>query len=164
MSTVFSTLPNLHAEPTPQTPQSSIPLLTTSPDTFVNTYIWSQIEPTTAIICACLTTCRPLFAAVKPGSLKSLTASWTSRSDTTKDESYILTTTTAASRHADSRSWHSKRPSYSATVRGKDCDGGKLKGPTVAVEEIPATPKGERSGRVDEFEVCYERAIGSDFV
>lgn len=135
-----------------------------SPDTFVKTYIWSQIEPTTAIICACLTTCRPLFAAVKLGTLKSLTTSWTGgRSNTTKDEPYILSTT--ASRRGCSRSWlHSKRPSYSATVRGKDCEGGKLKGPTVAVEEIPTTPAGSQNGRVDEFEVCYERALDADFV
>ena len=30
-------------------------------DTFLNTYLWSHIEPATAIWCACLMTYRPLF-------------------------------------------------------------------------------------------------------
>lgn len=31
-------------------------------DTIITPYIWSQIEPTMAIICACLITYRPLFS------------------------------------------------------------------------------------------------------
>ena len=31
-------------------------------DTILNTYLWSHIEPATAILCACLMTYRPLFA------------------------------------------------------------------------------------------------------
>lgn len=33
-------------------------------DTFLNTYLWSHIEPATAIWCACLMTYRPLFADI----------------------------------------------------------------------------------------------------
>ena len=39
--------------------------------------MWSQVEPTMAIVCACLTTLRPLFAGVDLNFLSSL--NWTSR-------------------------------------------------------------------------------------
>lgn len=45
----------------------------TTIDTVVTPYIWSQIEPTTAIICACLTTYRPLFKGLNLRSLSQLT-------------------------------------------------------------------------------------------
>lgn len=33
-------------------------------DTFLNAYLWSHVEPATAILCACLMTYRPLFADI----------------------------------------------------------------------------------------------------
>lgn len=35
-------------------------------DTILNTYLWSHVEPATAIACACLMTYGPLFAGVSP--------------------------------------------------------------------------------------------------
>lgn len=42
--------------------------------------MWSQIEPTMAIVCACLTTMRPLFAGLDLSFLSSI--NWTRRSST----------------------------------------------------------------------------------
>ena len=36
-------------------------------DSFTTEYLWSQIEPATAIACACLVTYRPLFRDMKVG-------------------------------------------------------------------------------------------------
>ena len=33
-------------------------------DSLTTPYIWSQLEPTMAVVCACLTTYRPLFAGI----------------------------------------------------------------------------------------------------
>ena len=56
-------------------------------------------------------------------------------------------------------------------MQGKDCccdDDGKLKGPTVVIEEVPPlmTPGGSLQGvgRGEELEVCYERARDASFV
>ena len=51
-------------------------------------------------------------------------------------------------------------------VRGKGgCDDGKLKGPTVVIEEVPVTPGGSsQGGRREEFEGCYERTHDASFV
>ena len=46
-------------------------------DTIVTCYMWSQVEPTMAIVCACFTTLRPLFAGVDFNFLSALR--WTSR-------------------------------------------------------------------------------------
>ena len=61
---------------------------------------------------------------------------------------------TESTRHRGSLRWlDSKRSSHVA--RGKDCDK-KMKGPTVAVEEIPPTPPvGTRNGRADEFDIGF---------
>ncbi|CAD6563519.1 MAG: hypothetical protein ASARMPRED_000008 [Alectoria sarmentosa] len=45
--------------------------------TIVTCYMWSQVEPTMAIVCACFTTLRPLFAGVDFNFLSALR--WTSR-------------------------------------------------------------------------------------
>ena len=46
-------------------------------DSFTTEYVWSQIEPATAIICACLVTYRPLFKDLKTGFSKLFsTHSW----------------------------------------------------------------------------------------
>ncbi len=64
---------------------------------------------------------------------------------------------TESTRHRGSLRWlDSKRSSHVA--RGKDWDK-KLKGPTVAVEEIPPTPPvGMRDGRGDEFDIGFASA------
>ncbi len=46
-------------------------------DTIITCYMWSQVEPTMAIVCACLTTLRPLFTGIDLTFLSSL--SWTTR-------------------------------------------------------------------------------------
>ena len=38
--------------------------------TFANAYLWSQIEPAVAVLCACLVTYRPLFANLDFGFVK----------------------------------------------------------------------------------------------
>ena len=59
----------------------------------ITPYIWSQIEPTTAIICACLTTYRPLFKGLCLPSLSSLTwiSSQKTRSSSTDVEQATIT-------------------------------------------------------------------------
>ena len=61
---------------------------------------------------------------------------------------------TESTRHRGSLRWlDSKRSSH--VMRGKDYDK-KMKGPTVAVEEIPPTPPmGAQNGRVDEFDIGF---------
>ena len=44
---------------------SGCSLILFSADSVVNPYIWSLIEPSAAVICACLTTYRPLFRTSK---------------------------------------------------------------------------------------------------
>ena len=46
-------------------------------DTAITCYMWSQIEPTMATVCACLTTLRPLFVGFNISFLSSLT--WSGR-------------------------------------------------------------------------------------
>ena len=48
---------------------SACPLTSTydKADSFTVEYLWSQVEPATAIICACMVTYRPLFKDVKIG-------------------------------------------------------------------------------------------------
>lgn len=55
-------------------------------DTIIKSYMWSQIEPTLAIVCACLTTLRPLFAGVDLDFRSSLTrfSRYTASSSSTK--------------------------------------------------------------------------------
>ena len=72
-------------------------------DTVITCYMWSQIEPTMAIVCACLTTMRPLFTGFDLSCLSSFTwrakstfSSFTAnskgrRSDFTDDQRKILT-------------------------------------------------------------------------
>lgn len=62
-----------------------------SVDSIITCYIWSQIEPTTAIVCACLTTYGPLFAGPNLDFLVTL-GSWANRrsgSDRNKEWSNI---------------------------------------------------------------------------
>ena len=48
-------------------------------DTLATEYLWSQVEPGTAIICACLVTYRPLFKDLKVGVSRLFsTHSWSS--------------------------------------------------------------------------------------
>ena len=46
-------------------------------DTTITCYMWSQIEPTMATVCACLTTLRPLFVGLNISFLSSFT--WSGR-------------------------------------------------------------------------------------
>lgn len=46
-------------------------------DTIITCYMWSQIEPTMAIVCACLTTLRPLLTGISFDFLSSLR--WSSK-------------------------------------------------------------------------------------
>ena len=51
-------------------------------DSFTTEYLWSQIEPATAILCACMVTYRPLFKEVKGGFSRLFsTNSWSSTSE-----------------------------------------------------------------------------------
>ena len=48
-------------------------------DSFTTEYLWSQVEPATAILCACMVTYRPLFREVKVGFSRLFsTHSWSS--------------------------------------------------------------------------------------
>lgn len=71
-------------------------------DTIVTCYMWSQIEPTMAIVCACLTTVRPLFAGLDLSFLSSI--NWTRR-----------TTTSSSSANSKGR-----RSDLSGSLQGKE--------------------------------------------
>lgn len=56
-------------------PKSARPVKTTnapSLDSFVTPYVFAQVEPSTAVLCACLVTYRPLFRDLNLSFLKSL--------------------------------------------------------------------------------------------
>lgn len=122
-------------------------------DTFIKMYLWSHIEPATAIWCACLMTYRPLFVDIGSG-LRSVFGG--SKQTLSNKKKLFHSKTNNNSTGSDSDSL----PSLGQNLRGKESAGyrelsaraanGKVHVVNVSINPLP--PDRRASFPADEYE------------
>ncbi|MCJ1467562.1 hypothetical protein MMC07_006187 [Pseudocyphellaria aurata] len=130
------------------------------PYTFLSTYLWSHIEPATAIWCACLMTYRPLFAGMGLW----LQTKFGGRKPSSSNQKMVFNSKTSnSSSRSGSNAWASLGPN----LRGKESTGYKDISANgnhhvVIVSVNPSPPDHDPSFPADEYE-CSEIAVRRDF-
>lgn len=131
-------------------------------DTFLKMYLWSHIEPATAIWCACLMTYGPLFAEI---GLRLRSVFGGSKQTTSNKKKLSHSKTSNNITGSDSDSW----PSLGLNLRGAESAGyrelsaraanGKVHVVNVSIKPCP--PDRRASFPADEYE-CSRIAVGRD--
>ncbi|MCJ1267410.1 hypothetical protein MMC22_007295 [Lobaria immixta] len=129
--------------------------------TFLNTYLWSHIEPATAIWCACLMTYRPLFVDI--GS--KLRSVFGGSKPNPSNKKFSSSKTTNSSTGFDSDAWPSppENPHGQESAAYRDLHARGAKGNLHVVEfpMKPSPPPLHSSPPADEYE-CSRIAVGRE--
>lgn len=130
-------------------------------DTFLNTYLWSHIEPATAIWCACLMTYRPLFVDIS----SKLRGFFDGNKQNPANKRSFSSKTTNSSTGFDSDAWPSpsENPGGQESAGYRDLHARGAKGNLHVVDfpMKPSPPDLHSSSPRDEYE-CSRIAVGRE--
>lgn len=131
-------------------------------DTFLNTYLWSHIEPATAIWCACLMTYRPLFTDI---GMRLRNVFGDSRQTLSSSVELVNRKSDNSNTGSDSDAWSSlgqnSRGHESTGCQDLSIEATKEKLHVVDVSINPSPTDRRFSFNVDEYE-CSRIAVGRE--